>query len=391
MVKETRFYDILGVSPTANQNDLKKAYRKLALKYHPDRNPSAGDKFKEISMAYEVLSNQEKRNLYDKAGEKGIKEGGGGEGFHSARDVFDLFFGASRMPTERRGKSMVHQISVTLQEMYNGTTRKLAIQKNVICSVCNGIGGKEGAIKSCYDCHETGTQVRVQQLGPGMMQQIQVACPSCQGRGRIIDQKLKCKTCNGRRVNRERKFIEVQVDKGMKDAQKIVFSGEGDQDPDLEAGDIIIVLQESEHPVFARDGINLIMKMKINITEALCGLKRTVTTLDDRVLVIQITPGEVIDNEDIKCVYGEGMPTYKDPFTKGNLIIQFIVTLPKTYPTQNIPQLEKLLPQREPLTIPEEHEEVELNEYDPSHERRQAQQQMHDEDDDRQPMTCATQ
>ncbi|CAB4067695.1 DNAJA4 [Lepeophtheirus salmonis] len=108
------------------------------------------------------------------------------------------------------------------------------------------------------------------------------------------------------------------------------------------------------------------------------------------VLVIQITPGEVIDNEDIKCVYGEGMPTYKDPFTKGNLIIQFIVTLPKKRILLKIYLNSKnLLPQREPLTIPEEHEEVELNEYDPSHERRQAQQQMHDEDDDRQPMTCA--
>merc|ERR1712172_282374 len=173
-----------GVKPGANDQELKKAYRKLALKFHPDKNPGpdAEGKFKEISMAYEVLSNEDKRRIYDVHGEQGIKEGGGG-GFSSPMDIFDMFFGGGmggmgggRSRGPRRTKNLMHQMSVSLEEMYNGATRKLALQKNVICSDCDGIGGKEGAVQRCPNCRGSGMQVRVQQLGPGMMQQIQSMC-----------------------------------------------------------------------------------------------------------------------------------------------------------------------------------------------------------------------
>ena len=157
MVKETKFYDVLGVKPTANDSELKKSYRKLALKYHPDKNtdPGSAEKFKEISMAYETLADPEKRKIYDQHGEQGIKEGGGGGGFHSPMDIFDMFFGGGGgggmggmggmfggMGGGRRGpkrtKNLMHQLSVSLEDMYNGTTRKLALQKNVICDACDG-------------------------------------------------------------------------------------------------------------------------------------------------------------------------------------------------------------------------------------------------------------
>merc|ERR1719436_1500742 len=230
--------------------------------------------------------------------------------------------GRSRGP--RRTKNLMHQMSVSLEEMYNGATRKLALEKNVICSDCDGIGGKEGAVQRCPNCRGSGMQVRVQQLGPGMMQQIQSMCGECQGTGERIDPKLRCKKCVGKKVTRERKILEVVVDKGMADGQKVTFSGEGDQEPGLEPGDIIIVLDEKEHPNFKRSGTDLIMKFNINITEALCGFKKTVTTLDDRTLVIQTIPGECIKTGDLKCVFGEGMPTYRNPFEKGKLIIQGI-------------------------------------------------------------------
>ena len=150
MVKETKFYDLLGVKPNASESELKKAYRRLALKYHPDKNPGAeaGEKFKEISMAYEVLSNEDKRRVYDQHGEQGIKEGGGGGGGHSPMDIFDMFFGGGlgggfggmggRSRGPRRTKNLMHQVSCSLEEMYNGSTRKLALQKNVICADCDG-------------------------------------------------------------------------------------------------------------------------------------------------------------------------------------------------------------------------------------------------------------
>jgi DnaJ family protein A protein 1 len=163
MVKETRFYDLLGVKPGASDSDLKKAYRKLALQYHPDKNssPEAGEKFKEISMAYEVLSNPEKRRIYDQHGEQGIKEGGGGgPGFSSPMDIFDMFFGGGfgggRPRGPRRTKNIMHQLSVSLEDMYNGTTRKLALQKNVICDSCEG----QLTIRDDFYCCSMRTMVR---------------------------------------------------------------------------------------------------------------------------------------------------------------------------------------------------------------------------------------
>lgn len=401
MVKETRLYDLLGVKPNASDSDLKKAYRKLALQYHPDKNssPEAGEKFKEISMAYEVLANAEKRRIYDQHGEQGIKEGGGGgPGFSSPMDIFDMFFGGGfgggRAPRgPRRTKNIMHQLSVSLEDMYNGTTRKLALQKNVICDACEGIGGKAGAVQRCPTCRGTGMQVRIQQLGPGMMQQIQSMCSECQGQGERIDPKLRCKKCNGRKVNRERKILEVQIDKGMEDGQKITFSGEGDQEPGLEPGDIIIVLDEKEHATFRRSGIDIVMKMDINITESLCGFKKTVTTLDNRTLVIQTIPGEIIKNGDLKCVFGEGMPTYRNPFEKGKLIIQFSVTFPDSLSPQVCEKLEALLPPKEEPMVPEEHEEVNMNDYDPTTRRQRT---MSEDDEDQMHghgpgVSCATQ
>ncbi|XP_017266141.1 dnaJ homolog subfamily A member 1 [Kryptolebias marmoratus] len=365
MVKETGFYDTLGVKPSATPEELKKAYRKLALKYHPDKNPAEGEKFKQISQAYEVLSDAKKRELYDRGGEKAIKEGGtggsgGGGGFASPMDIFDLFFGGgSRMHRERKGKNIVHQITVTLEDLYNGATRKLAVQKNCICDKCEGRGSRKGALQVCMSCHGTGMQVRMHQLLPGMVQQVSTVCHVCQGQGQRINQKDRCKTCGGRKMLRQKKILEVHVDKGMKDGQKIVFHGEGDQEPGLEPGDIIIVLDQQEHPFFTRRGQDLLMSMELQLVEALCGFKKPVQTLDNRTLLVTSHPGELIKPGDTKCVLNEGMPTYRRPFEKGRLIIHFSVVFPPAnfLPKHKLKELERYLPGKMDAEQPESMDE----------------------------------
>ncbi|CAG0919942.1 unnamed protein product, partial [Notodromas monacha] len=338
MVKETGFYEILGVPPSCTPDELKKAYRKAALKYHPDKNPAEPEKFKLISQAYEVLSDPEKRRIYDEGGESAIREGFADRGgaFSSPFDIFDMFFGGGpfrgpgggRRGGPKKGKDVVHQLSVPLEELYNGAVRKLSLAKNVICDKCEGRGGKKGAVETCQNCRGSGMQVRVQQLAPGMIQQIQSVCQECEGSGERINPKDRCKKCQGRKVDlnqfyqyssfvnvdilrqvvRERKILEVHIDKGMRTGQKIPFAGEGDQEPGLEPGNIVIVLDEKEHEVFTRSNDDLIMRMKIDLVEALCGLRRTVQTLDSRTLLMQTVPGEVIKHGECKYINGEGMP-----------------------------------------------------------------------------------
>jgi len=361
MVKETKLYDLLGVGPDADDNQLKKSYRKLAMKYHPDKNkePGAQEKFKEISTAYEVLSDKEKRSVYDNYGEQGLKEGGGGgRGGGDPFDIFNMFFGGGggrggpRGP--RKGKNVTHQLPVTLEQMYNGVTKKLSLNRKILCPKCDGEGvGAEFAdrrdkIQRCSTCNGRGIILKQRQLGPGMIQQMQSQCHVCGGEGERINPKYVCKGCKGEKLGKDKSILEVHVEKGMEEGQKIVFHGQGDQEPGIEAGDVVIILIEKKHDTFERKERDLHMKMEIDLVDALCGLRRSVMTLDDRELIVSSLPGEIIKDNETKMIRGEGMPMKGNPFEKGNLFVHFSVVYPTNEWAQSakLQELEKLLPRR---------------------------------------------
>lgn len=274
-------------------------------------------------------------------------------------------------------------MNVTLEELYNGAVRKLALQKSVICDKCNGRGSKKsGPVEKCDTCRGTGVETHVQRLGPGFLQQFEKVCSACHGQGEMILEKDRCKQCHAKKTIRDRKIIDVHIEKGMKNDEKIVFAGEGDQEPDLEPGDLKIVFDCKEHPVFKRSGGDLIMRMPLQLVEALCGFQKVIKTLDQRDLVITSLPGEVIKHEDIKCILGEGMPTYKNPFEKGRLIIQFYVVFPDSIPPEFAHALEQCLPPRPEVSIPINAEECLMSNYNAEQESRRRQKQAYEEDDD---------
>lgn len=258
---------------------------------------------------------------------------------------------------ERRGKDLVHQLGVTLEELYNGAVRKLALQKSIICDKCEGRGGKKGSVEKCQTCRGNGIEVKIHMIAPGMAQQIEQVCSHCHGQGEIIAAKDRCKTCNGKKTVRDRKILEVHIEKGMRDGQKIVFSGEGDQEPDLQPGDIVIVLEEIEHAVFKRSKQDLVMQMPLQLVESLCGFQKVIKTLDNRDLVVTNLPGEVVKHDSFKSILGEGMPQYKNPFEKGRLIVQFQIIFPEKIPQTIVADLEKCLPPRPRVDIPIDAEE----------------------------------
>jgi DnaJ family protein A protein 2 len=211
------------------------------LKEHPDKGGDV-EKFKDISTAYEVLSDPEKRDLYDKYGEEGVNQGGGGGGGMS--DLFEMFGGMGggrqQKAGPKKGKPVLHQVKATLEDLYNGKTSKLAVNRDRICSVCNGLGGKAGAVTTCTGCKGKGMRTVMQMLGPGMYTQRTAPCDECNGKGEIVDPKNKCKECDGKKVLKEKKILEVQVDKGAPNGEKYVMHGEADEFPGMEPGDVVI-------------------------------------------------------------------------------------------------------------------------------------------------------
>lgn len=243
-----KLYEVLGVDKTADQKEIKKAYRKLAVKHHPDK---GGDEhhFKEVNAAYEILSDPDKRKLYDKYGLEGVEGEAPSQG---GEDLFSMFFGGGGgrgRQGPRKGPSIQHPLKVSLEDLYNGKTVKLAINRKVIV----------GEAKQCEKCGGQGAVMEIRQLGPGMITQMQRQCPQCEGQGTMAKTKS------------ERKVVEVHIEKGAHDKQKITFRGMADEMPGRETGDVHFIVQEKEHDMFKRKGSDLLLMKDISLNQALTG------------------------------------------------------------------------------------------------------------------------
>lgn len=365
-VRETEYYVRLGVQPTATSSEIKKAYHQAAMKYHPDKNkgnPDAANKFKDAKEAYETLSDEEKRALYDAYGKDYLaqKEAAAAQAAHQAAaaqaagqqppphpahqpppgNMHDNYFKPNfnpnfrpgpqpsppprQPPTQNKGgrtKDMIHVLLVSLEDFYNGVVKQMKVSRKIVCKFCQGNGLNPKGQIPCNDCRGSGRQYM--QNPPGV--QVVVVCQACQGSGAIVH----CLECRGQKMTEEKKIIKVEIDKGMKVGKRITFFGESNQEPGCQTGDLIFVLQEKPHPVFKRDGINLMIEKDIPLVNALTGYSFELRHLDGRDIVISIPGGDIIKPNDIREAPELGMPIYTRPFQFGTLYIKFNVLFPNS-------------------------------------------------------------
>jgi molecular chaperone DnaJ len=341
------YYEVLGVERTASAAEIKKAYRKLAIQYHPDKNPGdkeAEEKFKEAAEAYSVLSDADKKARYDQFGFEGVSGAGGGSGFGGAgmdmNDIFSMFgdifggrggfggfggFGGSGAgPTKFRGSDQRVKVKLTLQEIANGVTKKFKLKKYVTCTHCNGSGAKGGAVETCPDCNGTGRVVRTQQSFFGMMRS-EVACPRCNGQGKIV--KEKCPHCNGDGIIMGEEIVEVNIPAGVYEGMQLSMRGKGNAGKfNGVPGDLLILVEEEKHPTLVRDENDLVYSLLLDIPTAALGGFAEIPTIDGKAKVTidpGTQPGKVLR------LRGKGLPSLNG-YGKGDIVVNVSVYIPET-------------------------------------------------------------
>jgi molecular chaperone DnaJ len=337
------YYEVLGVSKEATKDEIKKAYRKQALKYHPDKNP--GDKkseenFKEAAEAYEVLSNDEKKTRYDRYGQAGMGSNGGGfsgqgmtmdDIFSSFGDIFgDAFGGFGGFGGGRRGRrvnkgsNLRVKVKLTLQEIAAGTEKKIKVNKYDTCDSCGGTGAASASsLSTCSTCHGSGHVTRLTNTMLGQMQAT-VVCPSCGGEGKTITK--KCTTCYGEGVIQKEDIIKINIPAGVGKGMQMTVGGKGNAPRRGGVnGDLLVVIDEEEHPELIREGNDLIYNLFISIPDAVLGTHVEVPTVDNNVK-IKIEPGTQPGK--ILRLRGKGLPEVNG-YGRGDLLVNVNVWIPK--------------------------------------------------------------
>jgi len=334
------YYDVLGVSKDASEDEIKKAYRKKAMKFHPDRNsddPEAERKFKEASEAYEVLGDEQKRQRYDQFGHRGVNGGGGAAGFEDIgfEDIFSRFsdifggdFGGGRSRSRGRrssgqpGSDMKLRIELSLEEIAFGTEKKLKVKKQIKCDECNGTGAEsEEDFEMCGTCNGTGEVRQVRKTMLGQMVNVQ-PCPECRGEGRII--RNKCSKCHGEGRYRGEKTVKVNVPSGVSEGNYITLRGKGNAGKrGGEAGSLVVLIEEKEHKHFERDGNDIYYDLVLSMPDAVLGTEVKVPTLKGKAKInIEpgIQPGKLLRMSE-KGIHGLNRSGIGDQYVRVNVYI----------------------------------------------------------------------
>ena len=355
MAEKRDYYEVLGVSKNADASEIKKAYRKLALQYHPDKNPGnkeAEEKFKEAAEAYDVLGNEEKRRRSDQFGHAGMGGGAGGFGgagmsmddiFSQFGDIFGSFtgfggFGGGRHARHvNRGTNLRVKVKLTLEEIATGVEKKIKVKKYVADTHCNGTGAKDGkSFSTCSTCHGTGQVTRVQNTILGQMQTTST-CPSCGGEGKIINE--KCTHCNGEGVLLSEEVITLNIPAGVGDGMQLSISGKGNAARRGGVnGDLIVLIEEQEHEQLVRDGNDLLYNAFVGFPDAVLGSSVEIPTLEGKVKVkvdAGTQPGKILR------LRGKGLPDING-YGKGDLLVKINVWIPKNLSKDDKKMMEKL-------------------------------------------------